>query len=264
MGNDETGTVGNVEPRLLPGPRPVDRHLLETVEFLNEMGMVAPVKLTGWVNYIDRHRSIPIVFTDLPYKYHESLPHTYHTPEHMLAVANIALALSADYRYMSNGQRAAIVMAAMYHDHSHTLGKSPDHVNISLAIEEFLKSGIGQVDPEWQGLVVDLIQSTHYVHGVERYSNSELSDILMDADMLYMTVSKNTGDIFYRLCGETMSNNVSYTDMSTGYKKQLSFLTRVKFFTPKAQQFFGRDLSTSLQDIRNYITVKTGRSVDNE
>lgn len=264
MSDNESSTVSNAEARLLPGPRPIDRHLLETVEFLNGMGMVVPVKLSGWVNYIDRHRSIPIVFTSLPYKYDESLPHVYHTPEHMLAVANIALALMGDYPYMSNGQRAAIIMAAMYHDYNHTLGKSPDDVNIAIAAEAFIKSGIGQVDPVWQGLVVDLIHSTHYVHGVGRYSNSELSDVLMDADMLYMTVSKNTGDIFYRLCGETMSHNVSYTDMAAGYKKQLAFLTRVKFFTSKAQQFFGRDLATSLQDIRNYIAIKTGRSLENE
>lgn len=251
---------------------PTPEYIKQTLDFLKSIGINLPATTFYWTSFIDRHSDIPEVFTELPYKQEDSGKVAYHTPKHMLGVANIALRLSAEYRNMPTPTRAAVVIAAMYHDHSHTLGTSDDYTNIRIAVDEFTKSYSSsehdvKIDYEhiyeWRNLVKDLIRSTLFVYGVERYPGTDASNVLRDADMLYMTVSKNTGEIFNELCSETIESNVGYTGLVEGYHKQVNFITKVKYFTPAAQLMFGRDLATSLLDIRNYISIKTNRGIDN-
>lgn len=243
------------------------------VDYLGEVGFQVTAN-PDTIEYLDRNNDIPRVFTALPpdIAVAYASDDTYHSGEHALAVANIAMAIIGktwicnDDEYWKDetvSRAAAIILAAMYHDAGHSLGKTTDRENIEVAVsylhDHLAKSEYPFREPRHRGfqvMVDSLIRSTLFVHGNARYSNSVEQSILMDADMIYLTVSNNSGEVYHKLAREMNGGNEPSAElMDKGYWRQIQFMAEVKLFTAHGQYLFGKNFSQSLSDIRDYIRL---------
>lgn len=115
----------------------------------------------------------------------------YHTCEHMLGVAKIAQYIAHIEGFRDPEELSQLILASLFHDYHHSLGKYPDYINIYRSVinveSVFNKLGITSlIDP-----VIDLIKSTLYEPGVIYVPSTFLKDILHDADYLYATLTQD-------------------------------------------------------------------------
>lgn len=248
-------------------------HITAIVDYLGEVGFQVTAN-PDTNEYLDRNKDVPSVFTALPSDITDAYASddTYHSGEHALAVANIAMAIIGktwvckDNEYWKDetvSRAAAVILAAMYHDVGHSLGKTTDRENIEVAVGH-LKAHLAKAEylqnksrhAGFYNMVESLIRSTLFVYGNTRYSNSVEQSILMDADMLYLTVSNNSGEVYHKLAREMNGGNEPSVElMDKGYWRQIQFMAEVKLFTANGQYLFGKNFSQSLSDIRDYIRL---------
>lgn len=247
-----------------PTERGVAEGLQPVLDILSHLGIRPRATFMYPTMCLDRYNEIPMVLSALPPELTADGVYLgecyYHSAQHALGVANIAWTLMRPYT-LSNRERAVVLLAAMYHDAGHSGGKENDHWNVAQSIAKLRNDTRAVVMSPDSDLAVtvdmacNLIQRTLFVYGIGRYPENIVSDILRDADMLYATVSINTGLIVHKLTTERLGTDPTANQLKSAYKQQVKFLTQLEFFTPEAQRLFGKNLAPSLRDLRYYTKL---------
>jgi HD superfamily phosphodiesterase len=116
-------------------------------------------------------------------EYNPSSDAPYHNNEHMITVYNFCKDISDSIEHTDT---LDLLVAALFHDFNHTMGKEKDNVNIQRAIEAFsdyYDNSLTHTDVN-KNTVINIIKITEYPYTIE---NSELNTnqkIIRDADLL--------------------------------------------------------------------------------
>lgn len=171
------------------------------------------------------------------FKYTKNEDKYYHTFRHMIAVANIANILLENEDDIT---KLTCIVAALYHDYEHSLGKELDSYNISNAIQHaYLElNNFYYIDAQYSLFsnanvdipkVYDAIFCTIYPFRVEPKNIIEAA--LRDADLL-MCLCPDAEHFAKGLSLETKVNR-NVDDM-------FNFVSSQKFYTKKAQDIFNQ------------------------
>lgn len=169
----------------------------------------------------------------------------YHTFEHMLGVAKIALYIAEQADIQTPHSLIILTLAALFHDYHHTLGTHSDNVNIERAtinVESlFNKLGITNlIEP-----VNKLIASTLYVPGstviLSEHFDSilrPLGQILHDADYLWATLTQDPEVILTNLRNEACIHGQREVTREEMLQGQLNFQSNAIMLTPTGQKLW--------------------------
>jgi hypothetical protein len=120
-------------------------------------------------------------------EYNPSGDAPYHNNEHMITVYNFCKDISDNIEHTDN---LNLLVAALFHDFDHSMGKEKDNVNVKRAIEAFsdyYNNELTHSDIN-KDKVIDIIKITEYPYTIK---NSELNTdqkIIRDADLLQGSV----------------------------------------------------------------------------
>jgi hypothetical protein len=120
-------------------------------------------------------------------EYNPSGDAPYHNNEHMITVYNFCKDISNNIEHTDN---LNLLVAALFHDFDHSMGKEKDNVNVERAIEAFsdyYNNELTHTDIN-KDKVIDIIKITEYPYTIK---NSELNTdqkIIRDADLLQGSV----------------------------------------------------------------------------
>lgn len=152
----------------------------------------------------------------------------YHTLFHCKAVAYFA----TEY----HGKNCLeLILAGLFHDYGHSLGKQPDSINVQKAVAGFLAfNRMYPLAPEQADTVARLIFCTEYPYKVD--PNGHLEQALRDADLSMSRIDRQHW--FPGLCNEMGMENTDAT-----WVKNLEFLQAQTYHTPIAKDVMGQTLS---------------------
>lgn len=185
----------------------------------------------------------------------------YHTRDHMLGVAKIALYIADKEGIQHKPILTKLTLAALFHDFHHTLGTHSDFVNIQRAeinVEAlFNKLGIGSlIEP-----VNKLIASTLYVPGSSiimadnlDFSLKPLGYILHDADYLWATMTQDPETILTGLRNEINNSQGRYVSRYEMLAGQMEFQKNVVMTTKTGQSLWDKYQPKFFKNIEKSVT----------
>jgi len=166
----------------------------------------------------------------------------YHNNEHMLTVANFSYKISNSIGLEDIDN---LIVAALFHDYNHSMGKEKDDINVQRAIEAFSNyydSNLTSTSID-KNRVIDIIRITEYPYKVD---NSELDTeqkIIRDADLLQGSVD-NWYD--YIIVGLSKEMNIPIKDIAKG---NLAFRGGINFNFDISKDIFNKND----QEVKNVI-----------
>lgn len=154
---------------------------------------------------------------------------TFHTLAHTQEVVNAAEKL-ADYHQLDDEDRAALLVAAWFHDTGYTGGQAKDHESVSVQMaDEFLRSH--GASEEFIAKVIGCINATR----MPQNPKNAIEGMLCDADLYHL----GTDEFKERnkLLREELKN-FSDTDVTKGEWRKINirFLEGHKYFTTYAKE----------------------------
>lgn len=184
----------------------------------------------------------------------------YHTFEHMLGVAKIALYIAEQGAVQRPYSLTLLTLAALFHDYHHTLGTHSDNVNIQRAtinVESlFNKLGITSlIEP-----VNKLIDSTLYISGsmimLSGHLDSflrPLGQILHDADYIWATLTQDPEVILTNLRNEACIHRQREVTREEMFQGQLIFQSSVIMLTPTGQKLWDEWQPSFIESIKKSV-----------
>lgn len=170
-------------------------------------------------------------------KYHfdknTSLNAPYHNFYHILTVADNCLEACAYYNLDIN-KEINIIVAALFHDFSHSMGKLKDNENIKNAIisfEEWYNDNNQYNSLINKENVIDIIKSTEYPYVIDSKDLTIEQKIIRDSDLCQMLLDNRIQQVYIGLSTEM---NLSIYDMLKGQEKFInSIIPNTEWFKIK-------------------------------
>jgi hypothetical protein len=150
----------------------------------------------------------------------------YHSLMHMLYVTKNLYMACIYYKYDKNLAKnyVSILLAGLFHDMNHSMGKEKDDYNIKQAIKAFNDFYDRNPDPKInKELVENMIYATQYPYVIDEKDLSLEQKIIRDADLL-MGKEDNWFDTIFIGLGTEM--NVDYKDLAEG---NIKFYKNIKW-----------------------------------
>lgn len=180
-------------------------------------------------------------------------PEMYHNNEHMISVAIISYWLMVEN---FTKPKLPLLIASLFHDFGHTLGKKNDRANIDIALRSVQKLFGEKIDREELDESCRLIYITEYPF--QKHNDPETLEqaCLRDADILYaMTYDIQQRLRILRRLNLELTGNPNVQDLEL-LALQAKFWRSVKMFTTQGQKILEAMLyhfEDSYSDIENFI-----------
>ncbi len=152
----------------------------------------------------------------------------YHNNFHQASVAVLADTIwRVIYKNERPEERAALIIAAMFHDYNHSGGAKPDTINVVTTLRDICPL----VPPSVEHLVYEAILSTEFPF--VRDPVSDVAKVLRDADILACTVCSQYTYYQQYVVGLRkeieLAKNTTISDEEF-FTMQMNFLPNIKFF----------------------------------
>ncbi len=112
----------------------------------------------------------------------------YHNFHHMMSVTKYLFEGYGHYKDVLSGDYNSIMLAGMFHDMNHSMGKESDEVNVQQAIEAFLNfynddTEVLKEDVD-KDVVISMIQATQYPYVIEDGDLTLNQQLIRDCDIM--------------------------------------------------------------------------------
>jgi len=155
------------------------------------------------LNVIKENRILQLIVAE-NLKFNKALSAPYHNFYHQLVVANSCLE-AAEYYKLDERPKLELIVAALFHDFNHSMGKYKDDINVELATYYFrcwyAEKNLSNGDLN-QGAVVDIIQATQYPYVIEHDKLTLQQKIIRDADLTQLMQANRIGQVYIGLATE--------------------------------------------------------------
>ena len=165
----------------------------------------------------------------------------YHNFYHIMVVAEGCLEASEYYNF-SKEDTENILIAALFHDFSHSMGKEKDDVNIKVAIDGLiLWADKNKCNYE---IIRNIIKATEYPYKIESSELSIRQQIIRDADLRMCLCENYIQQIIFGLGAEMKKTTQEMID------GQIGFLSNIKPATEWFEKEWSERKSGLLEELR--------------
>lgn len=163
----------------------------------------------------------------------------YHNLNHMLCVVKYCYHALEFMNMLSDENSESLLLAALFHDFNHSMGRRDDSFNVREAksgFDNFCKTTIIDINKD---LIHNIIDATEYPYVIENKDLNIYQAIIRDADLMQILESDWITHVILGLCEEM---HYPLKELMVGEKV---FLKNMKFHSPYGkmmQQKFGKQV----------------------
>jgi hypothetical protein len=161
----------------------------------------------------------------------------YHNAYHTLCVMKNAYTICINDFLFTDDEIRTILIASLFHDFNHSMGKLTDDINVSNAINKFKQHSKENNNDE----IIELIKATQYPYIVENPTDKQ--KIIRDADMMQIF-----SDNYFQqnVISLGVEFNKSVYDSCT---MSIKFLENLNFYTKYCKDLFKSQIETKINDL---------------
>lgn len=160
----------------------------------------------------------------------------YHTLTMVKNCYNIAVSEQLNLEQIKN-----LLVASLFHDFNHSMGKESDEVNVKVALEAF--KDLTRENEENNIKIINIIKATQYPYVIQDDKLNISQKIIRDADMLQGMETNRLQQIFFGLMKQELNIPIEQVP-----SKQLKFFDITKFYTKYAQDVFDGKIESIRED----------------
>ncbi len=137
-------------------------------------------------------------------KHNKAYAAPYHNFYHHLVVANSCLE-AAEYYNLDERPTLELLVAALFHDFNHSMGKHKDDWNVAEAIsyfENWYTENNFHYDILNKDTVINIIKATQYPYVIESDNMTLQQNIIRDADLTQLLQENRIGQVYIGLATE--------------------------------------------------------------
>lgn len=169
--------------------------------------------------------------------YNKSNNAPYHNMYHLLCVMKNCFAIAKSEGY-TNKEIRPLLIAALFHDFNHSMGKKKDSENVKEAIKEFLK--YSEESKEDNEKIVAIIEATEFPYVIDKLNQEQ--KIIRDADLMQIFADNYFQQNILGLAEEFSS------PLSKFLEGQTKFMDEVKFNTEYGKRISNKYLDDKKED----------------
>jgi len=155
----------------------------------------------------------------------------YHNLHHMMTVTKYINEAVDYYSDQLKGDRTSMLLAGMFHDVDHSVGKESDSINVKNSIAKFrtfyeanLSKLEGKVDPD---LVDSMIKATEYPYAIKDNDLTLHQQIIRDSDLMVIREPDWFQNIMVGLGKELKINDISkIIQVNHGFHKDINMRSK--------------------------------------
>ena len=163
----------------------------------------------------------------------------YHNFYHVMCMVKNCYLIGESEGYLPEAIKN-LVIAALFHDFNHSMGKEKDSWNVKEAIKSFKK--YSKESEENNKKIIKIIEATEYPYVIEEDQLSLDQKIIRDADLLQVF---HDNYIQQNLLGLSQEMKLPITTMLTGQKK---FMDSIHYHTDFAQKLSEEKINSKYED----------------
>lgn len=175
----------------------------------------------------------------------------YHNLNHMLNVVKHCYNALEFMNRLEDDDAEHLLVAAMFHDFNHSMGRRDDAYNITQAkkgLENFVYfNTMSILDLE---IMFEIIDATQYPYVLKDYELNVYQSIIRDADLMEITEPDWISHIILGLCKEM---HYPLTELMVGEKKFLREITMITSYGKYMQEIHGKTIWDNFKTLEKIL-----------